>query len=104
MIQLRVPGELRGRVMSLYAITLIGLPSLGALGVAAVARALGTEAPSGLARPLLGLLNAIAVGALTRPLQAAAGAPRAILLGALVVVVVLVAAAPFVLRASAPAL
>ncbi|KPV47970.1 hypothetical protein SE17_40595, partial [Kouleothrix aurantiaca] len=43
-IQLRVPGELRGRVMSLYAITLIGLPSLGALGVAAVAH--GLAAPS----------------------------------------------------------
>lgn len=40
-IQLRVPGELRGRVMSLYAITLIGLPSLGALGIAAVAQRLG---------------------------------------------------------------
>jgi MFS family permease len=104
MIQLRVPGELRGRVMSLYAITLIGLPSLGALGVAAVARALGTDTPSGLARLLLGLLDTIGVDALTRPLAGAAGAPRAIVLGALVVVVVLIVAAPFVLRASAPAI
>jgi MFS family permease len=30
-LQLRVPGALRGRVMSLYAITVIGLASLGAL-------------------------------------------------------------------------
>jgi hypothetical protein len=30
-IQLSVPNELRGHVMSLYTVTLIGLPSLGAL-------------------------------------------------------------------------
>lgn len=41
MIQVRVPGELRGRVISLYAITLIGLPSLGALGGAPLADTLG---------------------------------------------------------------
>jgi len=35
------PGDLRGRIMSLYAITLIGLPSLGALGSGAIAQALG---------------------------------------------------------------
>ncbi len=40
-IQVSVPNELRGRVMSLYAITLIGLPSLGALGSGAVAEWLG---------------------------------------------------------------
>ncbi len=40
-IQVAVPNELRGRVMSLYAITLIGLPSLGALGSGAVAEWLG---------------------------------------------------------------
>ncbi len=40
-IQLRVPGHLRGRVISLYVITLIGLPSLGALGLASIARSLG---------------------------------------------------------------
>jgi MFS family permease len=40
-IQMAVPNELRGRVMSLYAITLIGLPSLGALGSGAVAEWLG---------------------------------------------------------------
>jgi MFS family permease len=40
-LQLTSPHELRGRVMSLYAITLIGLPSLGALGVGALAEKLG---------------------------------------------------------------
>ena len=37
-MQIATPNELRGRVMSLYAITLIGLPSLGALGSGAPAR------------------------------------------------------------------
>lgn len=40
-IQMAVPNELRGRAMSLYSITLIGLPSLGALGVGASAELLG---------------------------------------------------------------
>jgi len=40
-IQLSVPNELRGRVMSLYTVTLIGLPSLGAMGSGAVAEWLG---------------------------------------------------------------
>jgi MFS family permease len=40
-IQVEAPNDLRGRIMSLYAITLIGLPSLGALGSGAVAQALG---------------------------------------------------------------
>ncbi len=62
-IQLRVPGELRGRVMSLYAITLIGLPSLGALGVAGVAHRLGA--------PL-----AIVAGALALLLVVLAAIPR----------------------------
>ena len=31
MLQLEVPGHLRGRVMSLHAVTLIGVPSLGGL-------------------------------------------------------------------------
>jgi MFS family permease len=41
LLQLASPHELRGRVMSLYAITLIGLPSLGALGAGALAERLG---------------------------------------------------------------
>ena len=40
-IQIAVPNHLRGRVMSLYSITLIGLPSLGALGVGSIAQLLG---------------------------------------------------------------
>lgn len=40
-IQVAVPNHLRGRVMSLYSITLIGLPSLGALGVGSIAQLLG---------------------------------------------------------------
>jgi len=40
-IQVMTPNELRGRVMSYYTVTLIGLPSLGALGSGAVAEWLG---------------------------------------------------------------
>ncbi len=40
-IQFSVPNELRGRIMSLYTVTLIGLPSLGALGSGALAELLG---------------------------------------------------------------
>ncbi len=65
-IQVAVPNELRGRVMSLYAITLIGLPSLGALGSGAVAEWLGG-------------------------LQ---GAPRAVLLASIVLGVILIFVLP----------
>ncbi len=40
-IQLDVPREMRGRVIGLYTITLIGLPSLGSLAMAALARIFG---------------------------------------------------------------
>jgi MFS family permease len=70
-IQLRVPNELRGRVMSLYTVTLIGLPALGALGVAALAHALGT---------------------------ASTGAPRAITIGTTVLAVVILLSMPLLLR------
>jgi MFS family permease len=66
-IQVATPNALRGRVMSLYAITLIGLPSLGALGSGVLAEWLG----------------------------GIPGAPRAVLLGAVVLGVVLVLTAPF---------
>jgi MFS family permease len=65
-IQFSVPNELRGRIMSLYTVTLIGLPSLGALGSGAVADWLG----------------------------GIPGAPRAILLGGIALVVILVFVAP----------
>ena len=66
-IQMATPNELRGRVMSLYAITLIGLPALGSL----------------------------ATGSLAEVLGGVSGAPRAVLLGALVLGVVLMAVSPF---------
>ncbi len=71
-IQMATPNELRGRVMSLYAITLIGLPSLGAL----------------------------ATGSLAQVLGGIPGAPRAVLLGALVLGVVLIGVSPFFWRRS----
>ncbi len=69
-IQIETPNELRGRVMSLYAITLIGLPALGSLG-------------SGVSAEMLGGID---------------GAPRAVLAGAAILTVVLLFAAPFFWR------
>jgi MFS family permease len=69
-IQVATPNELRGRVMSLYAITLIGLPALGALG-------------SGASAELLGGID---------------GAPHAVLIGGVVIGAILVLAAPFFWR------
>jgi MFS family permease len=66
-IQVATPNELRGRVMSLYAITLIGLPALGALW-------------SGASAELLGGID---------------GAPHAVLIGGVVVGAILILAAPF---------
>ncbi len=66
-IQIATPNELRGRVMSLYAIKLIGLPSLGALG-------------SGAGAELLGGFQ---------------GAPRAVLIGAAILGAVLIFVSPF---------
>lgn len=93
LIQLEVPGELRGRVMSLYAVTLIGLPSLGALGVAALAKALGDTASPAWVSPARAVLEILGVGALTRHLGSAAGGPRAVVLGALVLLIMLVLSA-----------
>jgi len=69
-LQLTSPNELRGRVMSLYAITLIGLPSLGALGVGGLAERLG------------GL----------------SGAPRAVLAGGAAMGLIMLVAAPSLWR------
>ena len=65
-IQFAVPNELRGRIMSLYTVTLIGLPSLGALGSGALADWLG----------------------------GVYGAPRAVLLGAVALAAILLAVVP----------
>jgi MFS family permease len=75
-IQIETPNELRGRVMSLYTITLIGLPALGALVVGALAEALG----------------------------GAAGTSRAVLIGAGIFAVLLAISAPTISRAHVDAL
>ena len=71
-IQIATPNELRGRVMALYSITLIGLPALGALVIGSLA-----EADGGVY-----------------------GAPRAVLLGALILGVILLGVSPFFWRRS----
>ncbi|GAC1520012.1 MAG: MFS transporter [Herpetosiphon sp.] len=93
-LQLRVPGDLRGRVVSLYAVTLIGAPSLGSLGAASMAHWLGQAPLHGPGHVLNSALNAVGVLAATRQLGNAAGGPRAIVLGALVLGCVLAAVAP----------
>jgi hypothetical protein len=60
-IQLDVPRELRGRVIGLYTITLIGMPSLGSLAMAALARRVG--APAAVAMGAGVLAVAIVLGA-----------------------------------------
>jgi MFS family permease len=65
-LQVISPHHLRGRVMSLYAITLIGLPSLGAL----------------------------AIGGLAEKLGGLQGAPEAVLVGGVIMGVTILLAAP----------
>ena len=59
-LQLDVPGELRGRVMGLFTITIIGLPALGALGIAALARFVGAPFAVSVGAGLLLLLFLLA--------------------------------------------
>ncbi len=73
-IQLSVPNEMRGRVMSLYTVTLIGLPSLGALGIGAFAEWLG----------------------------GVQGAPHAVLIGAIILVVILLLILPMFWKRDLP--
>jgi MFS family permease len=47
LIQLSVPGELRGRVMSLYMLTVIGVPSVGSFILGAAAQLVGVRAAVG---------------------------------------------------------
>lgn len=49
LIQTHAPGELRGRAMSVYTITIIGLPSLGALLTAVAAEVVGPRGAVGYA-------------------------------------------------------
>lgn len=73
-IQLSVPNEMRGRVMSLYTVTLIGLPSLGALGIGAFAEWLG----------------------------GVQGAPHAVLIGAAILVLILLSIMPMFWKRDLP--
>jgi MFS family permease len=63
LIQTNAPGALRGRAMSVYTITVIGIPSLGAMGTASVAELLGPRNAVGLAA---GCLAVLAAGLLLR--------------------------------------
>ncbi len=101
-IQLRTPNEVRGRVMSFYASTLIGLPSLGALVIAAVTRELGSDAPDGTSQTALALLSVFGVRQATADLGPASGAPRAIILGLLVLLVILIVSGTALMRIRAP--
>lgn len=67
LIQLAVPAELRGRVMSLYMLTVIGVPSVGAFLVGAFAEAIGVRAAVGLAAAIV-LLSVGTIYAWNRPL------------------------------------
>ena len=102
-IQLRTPNEVRGRVMSFYAATLIGLPSFGSLGIAAFAKSLAGEATTATSRAALAVLNLLGVTQATAGLGGAAGAVRAIVLGAVVVALVVLVTAPSLLPIRAPA-
>ena len=97
-IQLHVPGELRGRVISLYAITLIGLPSLGGLLVAGIAEQLSGQPAAGWPARIARLLALLRIDPGSGP---GSGAPRAIVTGVLVLVVVLVLSAPVFARLTA---
>ena len=57
LLQTNAGGRMRGRVMSLYTITIIGVPSLGALGTASVAEAFGARHSVGIAAGLLAVLS-----------------------------------------------
>ena len=56
LIQTSSPRELRGRAMSVYTVTIIGIPSLGAMGTATAATVLGVRNAVGLGAALLGAL------------------------------------------------
>jgi MFS family permease len=73
-LQFSAPNEMRGRVMSLYTVTLIGLPSLGAMGTGAVAEWLG----------------------------GVKGAPHAVLIGAVILGVILLFVVPMFWKRDLP--
>ena len=57
LIQTNAPGRLRGRAMSVYTITVIGIPSLGAMGTATIAEAVGARNAVGIAAAALALVT-----------------------------------------------
>ncbi len=59
LIQINAPSRLRGRAMSLYTVTIIGVPSLGAMGTASVAEWLGARDSIGLAAVLLVVVSLV---------------------------------------------
>jgi MFS family permease len=71
MLQLRVPGALRGRVMSLYAIAVVGCSSLGGLVIAPLATAFGVRAAVTIGATVVAATGLL----LARPLIAAAREP-----------------------------
>ena len=71
MLQLSAPGPLRGRVMSLYAITVTGAPSLGGLLSGAVAQAFSAQLAVGAGVLLLGVILLLLTRAVVRPLPVA---------------------------------
>ncbi|MFN8499584.1 MAG: MFS transporter [Anaerolineae bacterium] len=101
-IQLHVPNQLRGRVMSLYATTLIGLPSLGAIAVAAMAKSLGAYDQARWSQGIQSFFDVLGINSATDWLGPTAGAPRAIILGAMLLVAVLIAVTPMFLPLTAP--
>lgn len=58
LLQTNAPGKLRGRTMSLYTVTIIGIPSLGSMGVATVAEWVGARNAVGFGA---GILAAVSV-------------------------------------------
>jgi MFS family permease len=77
-IQLDVPRELRGRVIGLYTITLIGMPSLGSLGMAALARKVGAPLAVTMGAAVLAVAIVVGARALTRSLTRGASAERGV--------------------------
>jgi MFS family permease len=59
LIQLTAPNELRGRIMSLYVLTLIGVPSAGALLAGTVGEAIGVREAIGLGAVIVVLLAGV---------------------------------------------
>lgn len=75
LLQLRSPDDLRGRIMALYAVTLVGMAPFGSLFAGTLASLVGAPATLVLA----GAICALGVGALaaTEPRATAEAAPRA---------------------------